>query len=197
MAVARVSAMSVVLNRLVRRFLTERGGVSAVEFALILPLMLLIYAGCSEVTTALMIDRKVSRAASTISDLVAQQTSISTTLMNGIFDATTAIIEPYDASVAKVLVVVIDIKSSGQTVAWSKARYDTAATANVAPPTALKVPSTIGSVGDEVVVGRVTYSFTSPFSSILQSFTGSSTYNFSHIFFLKPRQGTTITFTGG
>ncbi len=197
MAVAWVKAAPVALKRLVRRFLAERGGVSAVEFALILPLMLVIYAGCSEVTTALVIDRKVSRAASTISDLVAQQTSVSTTLMNGIFDATAAIIEPYDASIAKVLVVVIDIKSSGQTVAWSKARYDTAATANVAPPTALKVPSTIGSVGDEVVVGRVTYSYSSPFSNIMQSITGSSTYNLSHIFYLKPRQGTTITFTGG
>jgi len=194
--VERFPAMMTGIVRLIRRFTVERGGVSAVEFALILPLMLVIYAGCGELTSALIMDRKVSRAASTISDLVAQQTSVSTTLMNGIFDATAAILEPYDSSVAKVVVVVVDIKSSGQTVAWSKARHDTAATANAAPPTALTVPSAIASVGDEVVVGRVTYSYSSPFANVMQSITGSSVYNLSHIFYLKPRQGTTIAFTG-
>lgn len=193
--VTRFSTITRGLARLARRFAAERGGVSAVEFALILPLMLVIYAGCGELTTALILDRKVSRAASTISDLVAQQTSVSTTLMSGIFDATTAILEPNDSSIAKVVVVVINVTSSGQTVAWSKARNDTAATANTAPPTSLAVPSAIASVGDEVVVGRVTYSYSSPFAGFMQSITGSSAYNLSHIFYLKPRQGTTIAFT--
>ncbi len=193
--VARSRSVAAGFSRLARRFAAERGGVSAVEFAMILPLMLVIYAGCGEVTTALVIDRKVSRAASTISDLVAQQTSISTASMNNIFDATTAILEPYDASVAKVLLVVVNITSSGQTVAWSKARNDTAATARAAPPTGLTVSSDIASVGDQVVVGRVTYSYTSPFAGIVKSITGSPTYNLKHVFYLKPRQGTTITFT--
>lgn len=193
--VTRLQLAATSLARLARRFAAERRGVSAVEFALILPLMLIIYAGCSEVTTALILDRKVSRAASTISDLVAQQTSVNTTLMGNIFDATAAILEPQDSSLAKVIIVVVDIKSSGQTVAWSKARNDTAATTGAAPPTGLAVPGSIATVGDEVVVGRVTYSYSSPFASVMKSITGSSTYNLSHVFFLKPRQGTTITFT--
>ncbi len=180
---------------LARRFAAERGGVSAVEFALILPLMLVIYAGCGEVTTALVLDRKVSRAASTISDLVAQQTSISTAQMNNIFDAATAILEPYDASVAKVVVVVVNVTSSGQTVAWSRARHDTAATANAAPPAGLAVHTDIATAGDQVVVGRVTYAYTSPFANIMKSITGSTVYNLKHLFYLKPRQGTTIAFT--
>lgn len=183
------------LARLARRLATERGGVSAVEFALILPLMLIIYAGCGEVTTALIIDRKVSRAASTISDLVAQQTSVSAALMENIFDATTAIIEPYDANVAKVVVAVVTVTSSGQSVAWSKAHNDTAATANATPPAGLAVPAAIASVGDQVVVGRVTYTYTSPFANVLKSITGGTDYNLNHIFYLKPRQGKTITFT--
>lgn len=183
------------LTRLLKRFALEIRGVSAVEFALILPLMLIIYAGCGELTMALVIDRKVSRAASTISDLVAQQSSVSATMMSNIFDATTSILEPYDSSIAKVVVAVVDITSSGQKVSWSKARYDTAATANSAPPTALAVPSTIASVGDEVVVGRVTYAFSSPFASVMQSITGSAAYNLNHVFYLKPRQGSTISFT--
>ena len=111
--VARFGRPCARLGRLVRRFAVERRGVSAVEFALILPLMLIIYAGCGEVTTALIVDRKVSRAASTISDLVAQQSSISAVAMEGIFDATTAILESYEVSVAKVGLVVVGFRLSG------------------------------------------------------------------------------------
>lgn len=193
--VTRPSMLVAGPSRLFRRFAGELSGVSAVEFALILPLMLIIYAGCAEVTKALILDRKVSRAAGTISDLVAQQSSVSTALMNSIFDATAAIFEPDDSSIAKVVIVVVNVTSSGQKVAWSKARNDTAATANLAPPTGLAVPSAIASAGDEVVVGRVTYAYSSPFANIMHSITGSSVYNLSHIFYLKPRQGTTITFT--
>lgn len=193
--VTRLQIFAARLGRLAHRFVGERSGVSAVEFALILPLMLVIYAGCAEVTKALILDRKVSRAASTISDLVAQQSSVSSTLMTSIFDATAAIMEPDDSSIAKVIIVVVDVTSSGQTVAWSKARNDTAATAKAAPPSGLAVPSAIASAGDEVVVGRVTYAYTSPFASIMQNITGSSVYNLSHTFYLKPRQGTTIAFT--
>jgi Flp pilus assembly protein TadG len=177
-------------------FIRSRDGVSAVEFALLLPLMLVIYAGCGELTTALTLDRKVSRAASTISDLVAQQSNVTTASMSNIFDATSAIIEPYEATTAKVIVVVVNINSTGQTVAWSKARNDTTSvTAGKTPPTGLTVPTTIATVGDQVVVGRVTYAYDSPFSSVIKSLTGSSVYNLKHVFYLKPRQGSTITFT--
>lgn len=177
------------------RFVAACDGVSAVEFALILPLMLIIYAGCGEVTTALTLDRKVSRAASTISDLVAQQSTVTTASMTNIFDATSAIIEPYDSTTAKVVVAVINITASGQTVSWSKARNDTAATTNQPPPSDLAVPAAMASAGDQVVVGRVSYAYDSPFSSIIKSLTGSSVYNLMHIFYLKPRQGSTIAFT--
>jgi len=193
--VARLGSRLRGLLALAQRFRTASDGVSAVEFALLLPLMLVIYAGCGELTTALTIDRKVSRAASTISDLVAQQTSVTAASMSSIFDATSAILEPYDVSLAKVVVVVIDVNATGQKVAWAQTRGDTAPTAGQPPPTALAVPSTIASAGDEVVVGRVTYAYTSPFSSIMKSITGSSVYNIQHIFYLKPRQGTTIAFT--
>jgi len=183
------------LMRLTRRFVAERGGVSAVEFALILPLMLLIYAGCGELTSALVLDRKVSRAASTISDLVAQQTSINSSSMANIFDAATAIFEPYRTSTAKLVVVVVNVTSSGQTVVWSQARNDTAAPANTAPPSGLTVPSAIATTTGQVVVGRVTYAYSSPFANVMKSITGSDTYNLSHVFYLKPRQGTTIAFT--
>lgn len=195
MALERLRSLAASFVQIIQRFPADRGGVSAVEFALVLPLMLIIYAGCGEVTTALIIDRKVSRAASTISDLVAQQMTINSAQMSNIFDAATAILEPYDSSVAKAVVVVVNITSSGQTVAWSKARNDIAATVNAAPPAGLAVDTKIFPAGSQVVVGRLTYAYTSPFAEILKSVTGSGVYNLTHLFYLKPRQGKTIAFT--
>jgi Flp pilus assembly protein TadG len=82
----------------IRRFRSDKRGVSAVEFALILPVMLLLYAGTVEISEALSVDRKVNQLSATVGDLVAQRMTMNTTEINNIFDAATAIMEPYDTS---------------------------------------------------------------------------------------------------
>jgi len=189
---AGLPADSTAQPHLLRRFCRAEAGVSAVEFALLLPLMLMLYAGCVEVTGALTVDRKVSRAASTIADLVSQETSISSAQMSNIFDATSAILEPYGSSSAKLLLVVVNVNSAtSQTVAWSANRNDTAYGVGAANP--ITVPSTIAVVGTQMVIGRVQYSYTSPFSAVMESVTGHASYALSHEFMLRPRQGKTIT----
>ena len=59
-----------------RRLAGDQRAVSAVEFALILPIMLLLLFGGVELGDALTIDRKVTHVTSTISDLVAQSKTI-------------------------------------------------------------------------------------------------------------------------
>jgi Flp pilus assembly protein TadG len=62
--VMRIARLATMLRRLRRR----EDGVSAVEFALILPVMLILFFGCVEVGDALTIDRKVAHVASTLSE---------------------------------------------------------------------------------------------------------------------------------
>ena len=62
------------LGRLVaalRRIAADRRAVSAVEFALLLPLMLTLFIGGNEVSQAMTIYRKISRTGSTLGDLAA------------------------------------------------------------------------------------------------------------------------------
>lgn len=176
-----------------RLFVASQSGVSAVEFALLLPIMLVLYAGCVELTTALTIDRKVSRAASTLADLLAQDAvtllggtaSAYTTEVNGIMGAATAIFEPYSTSTAKLLLMVVTIESpTKQTVTKCTQTNDTCASEGAVSP--ISVPTTIATSG-QVVIGRVQYTYTSPFSGVFKSVTGSDTYNLEHIFYMKPR----------
>ena len=74
---AMLSLLRTPLWRPFRRFAKDARGVSAVEFALILPLMLTLYLGGNELTHALTIARKVTHATSSLGDLVTQTKAVS------------------------------------------------------------------------------------------------------------------------
>ena len=73
------------------RFARDRRGVSAVEFALIAPIMIGLYFGCVEVSDAVAVDRKVSLTAAALANLSAQVTTISSNDMTTILRASGAI----------------------------------------------------------------------------------------------------------
>ena len=64
------------LARFIRGFRADRRGVSAVEFALIAPVLIVFYFGIAELTQAMMASRRASHVASSIGDLVAQEQSV-------------------------------------------------------------------------------------------------------------------------
>ena len=110
-----------------RRFARDRRGVSAVEFALLAPMMIGLYLGCVEISDGVAADRKVSLIAATLGNLTAQVTTkISTTEMNNILDASSAIVAPYAASNLKMTVSCLNIDANKNvTVKWSETRNGT------------------------------------------------------------------------
>jgi Flp pilus assembly protein TadG len=109
-----------------RRLANDRRGVSAIEFALLAPLMILLYFGCVEISNAVGADRKVSLTASALANLSAQVSSISQSDMQNIFDAATAIMAPYPAGNLTMTVSCINIDADKKvTVKWSETRNGT------------------------------------------------------------------------
>jgi Flp pilus assembly protein TadG len=108
------------LIRTLRRFLRQRRGVSAVEFAILLPVMLTVYLGGTELTQGITIKRKTTIATRTIGDLVAQDTSITDAEMTAIFDATASILAPYPTGSLTMIVSSVKIDNAGTaTIGWS------------------------------------------------------------------------------
>jgi Flp pilus assembly protein TadG len=70
-------------------------GVSAIEFAFIAPILIVLYMGMAEVTSALMAARKASHAVSAVGDLVAQQQAMTTSTMANIFQGADDIMTPF------------------------------------------------------------------------------------------------------
>ena len=112
MSLRAMNAMTLWLPRLLKRFGGDRRGVSAVEFALLAPVMIALYLGMVEVSDGIGADRKVSLTASTLANLTAQYTTISSTDMSNILDASSAIITPYSASNLSMTVSCINIDNN-------------------------------------------------------------------------------------
>ncbi len=159
------------------RFGRDRRGVSAVEFALIAPLMIGLYLGCAEVSEGVAADRKVSLIASALANLTAQVSTISSTDMTNILDASSAIITPYSASNLKMTISCISIDASKKaTVKWSVTRNGTALSGTPTLPTALTVAST------QLIFAQVSYAYT---PNIGYTITG--TLNLSDQMYMAPR----------
>ncbi len=107
----RSSSIQSALDKL-RSFAINRRGVSAIEFALIAPLMITLYLGGVEVTQAVAVDRKATLVAHTAADLVAQVSKINSTGMTDVFKASAAVAAPYPSANLAVTVsnIVIDSK---------------------------------------------------------------------------------------
>ena len=91
----------------------DQRGVSAVEFAMLLPLMITLYLGVVEISQAVGIDRKVTLTTRTVADLASQVQSITNTDMTNLLGASAAVIAPYDAAPLKVTVSEVYIDANG------------------------------------------------------------------------------------
>jgi Flp pilus assembly protein TadG len=142
------------LHARLRRFRADRlrqdeDGVALVEFALILPLLLLALLGSVDVTRAMMADRKLSTMASSVGDLVAREEGMTETTMTQIFDAVTPLMTPFSANLADIRVTSLRVEESGgerqARVRWSRGRNmtDLAEDAVVAVPEEL-LQNTLG-----------------------------------------------------
>ncbi len=170
-----------------RDFAGDKRGVSAVEFAMISPLMLTMYFGAIEVSQGISIDRKVTLTARTVADLVSQSASINNAGMNSVLQAATAVLSPYPTTNAKVTVSVLKIDANSKvTVEWSDTLNGTARAkgSTVTIPGALVVPNT------SLVWGEASYDYKPVVGYVL---TGN--LNLNDQIFMRPRLSETITRT--
>ena len=83
------------LARFLKRFFGNARGVAAVEFAFIAPVMVTMLTGLIELSYLMMAERRVSGAAHSTADLLAQETDVTSTDLNDIFSAAALIMAPF------------------------------------------------------------------------------------------------------
>ncbi len=137
------------------QLLRNRSGATAVEFALIAPLLIAIYFGAVELSSGFAVNRQVSLVTSTAASLIAKQSAITTAQMSDYLSASTAIMSPYSDSGIKITVSCLSVASGQGTVSWSATLNGTARAAG----STVTVPSAV-SGESKLVLSEVSYPYT-------------------------------------
>jgi Flp pilus assembly protein TadG len=167
---------------------TDQKGVSAVEFALLLPVMLTMYFGSIQITDAINADRQITLVAGTVADIAAQYQSVATNDVNNILAAASAVLAPFPVANAQVTLSSVLIDANGNaTVDWSVSLHGTQRTGTVtsAIPTALRVANT------SVIWGEATYAYRPVIGWGLIG-----TLNLYNQIFMRPRLSNCVHYTG-
>jgi len=170
-----------------RCFRKDQSAMAAVEFALIAPFMVLVFFATVELGAAVDVRARVTDVAATASDLVAQETSVSTSDMSNVFAALNSILYPYPSAPAQIVISsLVDNGRGATTVAWSSAQNATPLVvgATVSVPTGL---ITSGS-GQSVILTQITYPYTPPLATY-----STGTFTMTSKFYSRPRRSLTVT----
>jgi Flp pilus assembly protein TadG len=184
-----------------RTWLNDKRGVSAVEFALVAPFLIVIFMGLSDLTTATLAQLHVNRAAEGTADVVASKQNLTeATDMPNMFNAATYFMTPYSSTPLSVLIT--DIYYDGTQshtygkVYWSCAMNGAGSTAAYTPYTynqqfqyipgmtqknSTNITNVLwtgnpNSVGTSVIVVQTSYNFSSPSGFFIKTATMTSAY---------------------
>jgi Flp pilus assembly protein TadG len=142
------------------RILNEDSGLAAVEFALILPILVLLWIGGVEVTSALSVDRRLNNFASAVGDLVARSKTITYASIDDIFDLAPGAMYPYADTGMSMRITAIDIDDDGVSkVAWSRAQGTAAPAFAKDLPMNAVVPATLRVPDSQLIMSEVYYTY--------------------------------------
>jgi Flp pilus assembly protein TadG len=171
--------------RLLSRFRRDQRGVSAVEFAFIAPVLILIYFSVAELSQAMLAERKVAHAASAVGDLVAQVGTITSTGQNSLADvyaAATSVIAPFPTATLQLRVTSVatdaNYPNDNATVAWSNGQNMSA----LAKGSTVTLPANLLTASQTVIMAEAKYTYTSPLSYLFKT-----PIVFDQTFYLRPR----------
>jgi Flp pilus assembly protein TadG len=163
----------------IRDFYQDRRGVSAVEFATVLPFMLIAYLGSVEVGNGINAKVKVAETTRTVADLATQYFTIKNADMTNIFSASSAVMAPFSTTSLVITLSEVTTDASGNaTVTWSDSLNGTARP--VGQPVTL--PSQLQSPSISLIWAEVTYAYTPNLGYVM-----TGTLNLSDQIYMYPR----------
>ncbi|TIV06714.1 MAG: pilus assembly protein [Mesorhizobium sp.] len=125
------------------RFCSDRRGVAAVEFAFIVPVLLIMYFMTMEASQAIETSKKVSRIGSMVADLVTQQQTITAADLDAIMQIGNSTLQPYNRSTPEIIITAIQVTDEPTPkvlVVWSRKMVGSAFSAATAKNSITTVP---------------------------------------------------------
>jgi Flp pilus assembly protein TadG len=160
-------------------------GVAAVEFALLLPILLLLYFGVVELTQGAMTQQATDHVASTVGDLVSQSSSITSAQVTDIFSVGDTVMYPYPTTSLEMRVSSLTADGSGSvTVAWSQA---SGMSALAKGSSVGGLPANVIAPNESAIMSESQYTYTPVFGQIMPT-----PVVFKQKAYFHPRLSTTV-----
>jgi Flp pilus assembly protein TadG len=176
-----------------RRMAKDGSGMAAIEFAMVVPIMVSLFIGSVEFSQAITVDRRVTQVASSAADLVARRKEITTAEITNNFLLIEELLRPYDPTQLRVTIanVIADINNETiTTVCWSQNHNGGVNTYSAGQTYTL--PTGIVEKGGSVIVAEVSYNY----SPLIFNYFIESAFPLEERFFLKPRLSSFVRYNG-
>jgi len=176
------------------QFLADRKGMAAVEFAYLVPLLMLMTFGTFEISRALLMHKRYQRTTAMVGDLIAREEKLGTnsaeakSALDGIMRSAEHVMVPYGTSPLRMGIMQLRAASNDAnktTVEWS---YSYHGKTVKSCPTIKAMPETgMISAGNAVIVIETEYDYTPYLRNILPGLITAMTWQDTMVF--APRDG--------
>lgn len=163
---------------LIRRWCGDERGVSAIEFAMLAPVLILFYMGMTEFCQGFMAQKRMGHVSAMVADLIAQEETVTPATVDDIFDIGGLIMKPFPTATLHQRVSSVSRASGSATVDWSRGDGMTPR----AVGSTMTLPTDLVEDGESVIVAEVTYDYDSAADYLMPGLT-----RFSHTYYLRPR----------
>ena len=179
--------------------LHDQSGIAATEFAVIVPIMLVMFFGTVEFSSGVAVDRKLTLVARTLSDLTSQSpAAVDDSYLKNVFTASIAILAPYSATPTQATLSEIYVDSNKiAKIQWSKAATiasgATQATLTTSSHNAgdtIAIPSGLLVKQTYLILSEVRYLYTPTVGYVM----GKAGVTLSDVTFTRPRQNTCVDY---
>jgi Flp pilus assembly protein TadG len=164
----------------------DASGSAAVEFAVIVPIMLTLFFGVIEFSSGVAVDRKVTLVARTLSDLTSQSSTVTDTDLANFTITVKAIMTPYQGSLLNSTVseLYVDPTTLTAKVKWSKGSAARGFDTTVTIPTALQIGGTY------LIFAEADYTYTPTIGYVMKTAVKLSDFTYT-----RPRQSTCVMYS--
>ena len=139
------------------RLSSDRRGVALIEFAMVLPVLVILFLGSFQLMEAVSVYRKVTTTSRSIADLITQRASISEADIQSYLDASAQIMAPYRIDRGKFRVSLIKLQADNTArVVWSRTKDGTD---KLVANSIYVLPNTIKQQGIDIIVTDVSYNY--------------------------------------
>ncbi len=142
-----------------RRFAAANSGLAALEFAILLPMMVFLLFGSVDLIDAIGTDRRTENVAASLADVVARDTEVSDDEVTGLWAAMGILMTPDNGDDLQARITSIDIESTTVArVVWSEAHGMSALTEG----DLIALPADMMVAGTSVILAETEFAYAAP-----------------------------------